>query len=422
MIKILRTAIFILAPIGLLFLIGFSGKDTPKNTDTNMSVKRFEIASEIMELKGSDFKDVSLFTSSGDAVNDPKLSKFSANVTKLNIDANALSSLFSEKPDNITFNIPVGDGNVRLELTKVSILDKDFRFTTINNGVVSRQSYTHGVHYRGIISGDNGSIASISIFPDFVMGVVSNEQGNFNLGSVKDNDGNYTSEYIYYNDRDMVIKNNFKCGVDGKDNMMRVYNPNNENPVQNSINGTDVISDDTIRVFFLCDYQMYQDHGNNLNSVAQFVEGMYNSVITIYRNENIRTNISEIRVYTSQDPYAFSNNSETILTSFGQNTQDNFYGDLAHLISTRPDGLGGIAWINVLCLPYQSQGSAGRYAFSNIEDTYQSYPNYSWTINVVAHEMGHNVGSMHTHACAWPTNSLEQLILVISLREIVSLR
>lgn len=412
MIKILRTAIFILAPLGLLFLIGFSGKDTRDNSNFSMeslsqnNTKRFVVASEIDGLKGSsDFKDINLFSSNGDAVNDPELSKFASNVIKLTIDNNALASLLSEKPETITFNIPNGDGNVQLELMKVDIFDKDFRLTSINNGVVKRETFTPGLHYRGIIKGDESSLASVSIFPESVMGIVSDANGNYNLGSVKDEQGNFTSEYIYYNDRDLLKKNDFECGVEGKDDKMRLY-PENSTPMPGNLNdnfdGNDAVTDTTIRVFFLCDFKMYQDNGSNLNSTANFVQGMYNNVLTIYQNESIKTNISEIRVYTSQDPYAI-NNSETILKNFGENTQDNFYGDLAHLLSTRNAGLGGIAWIDVLCIPYQEQFMAGRFAYSNIENNYMIFPIHSWTVNVVAHEMGHNLGSNHTHACAWPT-------------------
>jgi hypothetical protein len=47
----------------------------------------------------------------------------------------------------------------------------------------------------------------------------------------------------------------------------------------------------------------------------------------------------------------------------------------------------------------------GRFAFSNIENSFLPYPLYSWTVTVITHEMGHNIASKHTHACVWPTNS-----------------
>lgn len=402
MISILRNSLFILIPVALLFIIGFSGKDSHKELNINNSnaFNKSPVANEISVTKATtQLRDINLFTSNTGAGND--MSGFADNVTILSLDESALNTLYSEKPNSMTFNIPVGDGFVQLELTKVNILDEDFRITTNDNGVINRhQDYEPGVHYRGIIKGNDKSLASISVFPDFVIGLVSDEYGNYNLGSMKDENGNNTGEYIFYNDADIVKKNEFICGVNDLEQNMRIYNPNNENPVTSFDDPSGF--NDTLRVYFECDFAMYQDNGSNLNNVGQFVEGMYNSVVTIYRNENINVSISEIRAYTSPDPYSTSSNSEDILVSFGHNSQDNFYGDLAHLLSTRPENMGGIAWINVLCLPYQSQQGAGRYAFSNIDNTYSNYPVHSWTVNVVAHEMGHNFGSQHTHACAWP--------------------
>src|SRR4030095_2799 len=64
--------------------------------------------------------------------------------------------------------------------------------------------------------------------------------------------------------------------------------------------------------------------------------------------------------------------------------------------------MGGIAWINVLCQSYKPSSQSGRYSFCQIENNYSPYPVFSWTIEVMTHEAGHNFGSMHTHACAWP--------------------
>ncbi|MFZ9661260.1 MAG: T9SS type A sorting domain-containing protein, partial [Chitinophagaceae bacterium] len=34
-------------------------------------------------------------------------------------------------------------------------------------------------------------------------------------------------------------------------------------------------------------------------------------------------------------------------------------------------------------------------------DSYSQFPTYSWTVEVITHEMGHNLGSRHTHSCSW---------------------
>ena len=58
-------------------------------------------------------------------------------------------------------------------------------------------------------------------------------------------------------------------------------------------------------------------------------------------------------------------------------------------------GLGGVAWLDVFCGPNPE-------SYANIGNTYSNFPLYSWNIEVMSHEMGHNFGSPHTHNCnAW---------------------
>ncbi|MEL6277189.1 MAG: M12 family metallo-peptidase, partial [Bacteroidota bacterium] len=45
------------------------------------------------------------------------------------------------------------------------------------------------------------------------------------------------------------------------------------------------------------------------------------------------------------------------------------------------------------------------YAYSWIQGSYAQVPTYSWSVNVLAHEMGHNLGSRHTHDCIWNNNN-----------------
>jgi hypothetical protein len=45
------------------------------------------------------------------------------------------------------------------------------------------------------------------------------------------------------------------------------------------------------------------------------------------------------------------------------------------------------------------------YGYTNIDGLYNNVPSYSWDVEAVTHEMGHNLGSRHTHWCGWNTGA-----------------
>jgi hypothetical protein len=145
---------------------------------------------------------------------------------------------------------------------------------------------------------------------------------------------------------------------------------------------------------------MFLDKGSSTINVVNYVSGIYNQVVILYANETITTLISEIFVWTSADPYIGLSGSSAHLNDFRVN-RPVIDGDLGHLLSTKSINVGGIAYVDVLC------NNAYRYAFSNIDNTYSNFPTYSWTVMVVTHEMGHNLGSPHTQNCGWVGGALD---------------
>ena len=348
------------------------------------------------------FTDISLF----EYQNVPfTKSDISANIKKavnIKIDKSKLEEININKSKNITLKIPLDSkSNMNLELQEVELLTKDFKSTSVSGNGPRFEQYNKGIYYRGIVNGETNSIAAISVFENLVMGVISCNDGTFNLGPVTDNSNN--TNYILYNEKDLLIKNNFKCEIDGKD--MHYYKTgSNPSPAHNGT-GDAITARLPVKIYIEADYKMYQDNGSNLTTVNNFITGYYNSVVAIYQNEYIPVQISEIQVYTSPDPYRNLTTSDAYLIAFGQNKQDSFNGDLAQLLSTGTLNLGGIAWIGTLCSNYNSSDYSGRFSFCNIDNSYYNFPTYSWTVMVSTHELGHNFGSMHTHACWWPTRS-----------------
>ena len=175
---------------------------------------------------------------------------------------------------------------------------------------------------------------------------------------------------------------------------------------------------------------MYLDHGSDVENVCEYVVALFNVVAIIYQNEGILINISEILIWETLDPYNAlgSNSVGDWLNLFEELRQNNFNGDLAHLLTTQLGG--GKAYIDQLCKQYQPTSccaisykcpvqevpapqynpcNLGPYGITGGLGTAapNPFPIYSRDVKVVAHELGHNFGSRHTHALVWgPNNNL----------------
>ena len=292
-----------------------------------------------------------------------------------------LEVILKTAPPTLELAIPLSSTRqVVLSLSRNQMLTPDFSVVTSDGKVVP---YQPGLYYRGEIKEETPSLAAFSFFDEEIIGVFSDQNDNYVLGLWDDPANSERRIYILYRDRDWTAVRSFSCEVlEPPMRPSRPATPPSPQPLTGSC----------IKIYFECDYQMYVDRGYNVTNVANYVTGLFNVVQTLYSNENINTAISQIYVWTSMDPYASYNRSADILVEF-VNNRTTFNGDLAHLLSTRNISAGGIAYLDVLCDP------AFAYGYSNIRNTYQPYPTYSWTVNVVAHELGHNIGSAHTHRC-----------------------
>lgn len=388
--------------VSALIIASFTGFEEYKDFNLHNISVRNEVSKIISEKhKNSIFEDVNLFSISKDNKINKDLNSFLNNHILLSINKESLNRFLLAQKENINLRIPVAENSfIDIEMSRVSIKTDDFTLKSLSGNSRKQHSSYEGLHYRGTVKGNSASWAAFSFFKDNVMGIIASEGGDYVLGSIKDENKNFTSNYVFYNDNDLLKGKEFLCGVNEKEDLF-VRNYKNTSPAPNNFDG--IRSIDTVGIYFETDYQMYDDFGGNINNLVNYVYGIFNQVATIYQNESIPIKISGIGYWQNPDPYINDTDSYDILLRFGYNTQDEFSGDLAHLLSTgHGQELGGIAWINVLCSPYNPNDYSGRFAFSNIEDSYNPYPVYSWTVMVIAHEMGHNFGSYHTHACHWP--------------------
>ncbi len=276
--------------------------------------------------------------------------------------------------------------DIQLDLYREDIFSDEAKIRT-SDGQVYTPDTDHRF-YRGMINGNPNSLAIVSIYPERVQLLFADQYGNKRIQQTAD--GNY----LLFSDNDILIPKELNCSVDEVDEFHPAHHP--EDFSQR------VVSGNCVEVYVECDFASYQANGSSVSNTEEWVADLWNEVITLYENEDIPVVVSDVFVYTSTDPFATLNTTSAVLFAFADHIDTlNYNGRLAHLLSTRTLG-GGIAYIDVLCstnIPC---------AFSaSLSTTIVPFPTYSWNVEVVTHEMGHNMGSPHTHACAWNGNNTQ---------------
>jgi hypothetical protein len=195
----------------------------------------------------------------------------------------------------------------------------------------------------------------------------------------------------------------FRCGIDGDNQAeyglrseLRVDpSPRMAQPDAAQINAARF----TLNLAVDCDYEIYGvKFGANLTTATAYVMTVLGTVNLIYERDLEATQkLVYLNLWTtSSDPYTQSSTSPQLseFRSYWIANNGGISSHAQHLLSGRGLG-GGIAFLDAIC-------SGNAYGVSAIDCIY-SYPTFTstWDVNVVAHELGHNYGSPHTHSCVW---------------------
>jgi hypothetical protein len=355
------------------------------------------------------FKSVDNIWQEADASRFKSVEPYVTKAQLFTLDAAALGNFMAQNNKSIRLVLPDGNnGKFEIDLSRFDIYSHGFKVREVANGVQTDFGYTPGLIYRGVVNGIPGSLAAFSFFNNEVYGLFSIPGvGNYTItpNTLETQPGN--SSYILYNDKDLKIH------PEGPGCMTDHLPQLNRAPESNTASRNTFQDCKDIEVLLVADYATYLSRSSSTTNVSNYLTAVYNVLSVLYRNEGIYTSIKAINVNTTTDTYqTLSSNSIDFLTAFGQATQNNMSGaDLAHLVTTRYGGaMGGVAWLDVLCDPYfGAPQHAGPYAFSNIyaNETAGSFPTYTWNVECMTHEMGHNIGSNHTQWCGWTGGAID---------------
>ena len=353
-------------------------------------------------------------------------------------------------------HVPLVDGQpAALVLERFEVFAPDANIVVYGQGgtVLERLSRPDVSYYRGHIEGDDDSLVFLSVSNGRVEGFVFSGDRKFSIASrgiLRARGARDVEVFVQESDPADEIPadgDQFECDVEGA----RMSIHPGQHLVSNSLNGA-VQTDGALATgtalwqFNLAietDYELFVNSGSTAANVNTFIGNLIAGASTIYRRE-ISTNlvVTYLGIQTSAaDPFNVvpgqngTWNGTTVTYSSSHALAE--LGDRWHNAATRPYSgarssvvlvsgkpqMAGVAWIDTICegdfgCASGNCGSSlfdghtgGGYAYCGGVDppadlsvpnpdaltNYQVPSGNYWPLLQFTHELGHNVGSNHTH-------------------------
>jgi hypothetical protein len=328
----------------------------------------------------------------------------------------SVGRILQDKPKVLTLTLPVNGVNKDFELTESRIFSDNF---VVKNEFGEILDLELGVHYRGKISGNPNSVVSLTFSNDGIHGLVHENSGAFDLKKI---DG------VTHTFNEVSSNYDFNCDSKEDDeydnNIPTTYSTNTitqELPLGLNPYVT-TVANYCLRAFWEVDFDMYSLHTGNTIS---YVTSLFNASSTLFENDGIYVVLSEIKVWTSG--YSVYRNfipANTLDCGVVLSAYRNYYnnnlipinGDFAHFLTYNlPLGDGdvsngsrcGVSTLNGPCRTSTTSPIGFMFCMSQLYYTNVTGSStvYTWNINVITHEQGHQFGSQHTHACVWNGNN-----------------
>ncbi len=389
-------------------------KDTRSGVQSTLNKKDIEpnnIAKKVQEtLRHTEFMNVSAFNlSEGQQELVVKNKSQVEDAVYLTYNRKEVAKIVESNPVALKLQIPVSeDKSIQLELIRNNFTAAGFKITTSDGEEIDISD--RALFYKGIVKGNPKSIAGISIFDGKISGVISDKNGNYNLGTFE----NKEDQLVLYNSDLSQHKSEKNCGVDElKHRVEQEYNQSNsEKSSLNKTNANTCDSDDCVGIYYEVASSFYNERGSKA-AVLEYLTNVFNNAAIVFDNEDIKICISHIFIWTSGDNYVDwdevpNSRGVQLEQKFAPNLMDyDFPGNIAFLIYHHPSG-DGLAWWDgdpLICRDHTITGY-GPIGVIGLKGDAQDFPNPSRDVQTFVHEKGHTFGSPHTHACEWTINGV----------------
>lgn len=297
-------------------------------------------------------------------------------------------------------------GAVDLELEAFDVLAPAARLVAVTDGVERDTPRPAFRAFRGRVAGDPDSLVVLGFFDRRMAGFVRTWDAEFEVGPAAWDAARPGADELRVRRVERDGPRPYDCD-DALDAPSRLADPAAFPPAGadgarlDGLTGRDapasaplaIDGDTLLEANLAVDVTVeFHDHIGSLAGTQDYVLNLLAQVSAIYESEvNTKILVGYLRVFTNEpDPYTDGSTSTSTLLSDLRSEWNAEMGGMqrtaTHLFSVRPSGGAGLAYVDVLC--NQSYG----YGVSTISAVGQS-----WEKDLVAHEIGHNFASPHTH-------------------------
>jgi Metallo-peptidase family M12/Putative metal-binding motif len=310
--------------------------------------------------------------------------KSSAESQQTAIDSRVLFDLYQQNPTNVTLPLTLDGKVVTLNMKESQLFSKNL-IVELSSGetFVPEQVYC----YRGYMD-DHKGYAAMIVGKDFCSILFSNESGNYEINKDTKND---------YYFRKSNVDTSAQCHTedDGHAGILD-HDDKSRASVANCL-----------ELYIEVDNAAYIANSSNPATVQTWVTNIFNNVATLYNNNNVPIIVSQVFIWNTADPYASATSLNGMRTAFvNRLISISLSGKVGYLLSTRAIGGGISNGIGGFCNAVNAYPSPCALSTS-LATSVASYPTYTYTVQNVAHELGHVLGLRHSHACVWNGNDTQ---------------
>lgn len=322
------------------------------------------------------------------------------------VDVQALASAMSGTGNFELHDFPVGEGEtgtVVLKRTR-SVVDANTRIYAGNTPVVVPLVQS----YAGVLKGEEGSRVFVCLVNGTLTAAIQRGDGTaYTLAPATESNG--ANDYVLLNETAATVGQKlFECHAEEASKILSAAKPvtagNPKKPTLLSSASALLEVDIAVEA----DTKFFLETGGTIEKATAYIIGLMSMASVIYEDElNVTLYLPWIKVWTSNpaDPYQSNGSGYDLAPKALAYWQDHYTEverDLVHVLTA--GGGGGIGYQ----FPLDNGGgaaslctSSGLGASSPFADHHFPTLAFTYGVYIVAHEIGHSFGAVHTHNCFW---------------------